>query len=99
MRHRHSERAAVLLGVLNRRLSGRRITGVEVLLIKGEATVATLEEVAEPDAQVGAVGHCRRIGGRQVARALESESAISGPQQPRDETLAPAPLRLHPRTL
>ena len=33
-RHRHLERAAVLLGVFDRRLSRRRITGVEVLLIE-----------------------------------------------------------------
>src|SRR5258707_7168545 len=48
-RHGHPERAAVLLGVLNRRLSWRRITGVEVLLIEREATVAALEEIAQPD--------------------------------------------------
>ena len=91
-RHRHPERAAVLLGVLDRRLSRRRITGVEVLLVEGEATVVALEEVAEPDAQVGAVGPRLRVGERQVVRALEPESAIIGLQRAwrRDPSLRPA---------
>src|SRR5438034_9865398 len=65
-RHRHPERAAVLLGVLDRRLSRCRITAVEALLVEGETTVATLDELAEPDAQIGAVGPRPRAGARQV---------------------------------
>src|SRR5262249_13329978 len=44
-RYRHSEHAAVLLGVLDRGLSRRRVTGVESLRIERETTAATLEEV------------------------------------------------------
>ena len=40
-----------MLGVLDRGLSRRRIPGVDVLLIECEATVAALEEIAQPDAQ------------------------------------------------
>src|SRR5215472_12507975 len=54
--HRHFDNAAVLLGVLDRHLSRRRVTGVESLRVERESTVVTLEEVAEPDAHVGAVG-------------------------------------------
>ena len=74
--HWHPERAAILLGVFDRRLSQRRITGVEVLRIERESTVATLEEVAESDAQVGAVRPRLLAGKRLVVGALESESAI-----------------------
>src|SRR5438874_3975837 len=64
------ERSAVLLGVLDRGLSRRRITGVDVLLIECEATVVALEEIAQPDAQVGAVGARFRAGERQeIGRA------------------------------
>ncbi len=79
-RHGHPERSAVLLGVLNRRLSWRRITGIEVLLIEREATVAALEEIAQPDAQVGAIGARFRASERLVARTLKPESAIIGLQ-------------------
>src|SRR5258707_261731 len=95
-RHGHPERAAVLLGVLNRRLSWRRITGVEVLLIEREATVAALEEIAQPDAQVGAISARFRAGERLVARTLKPESAIIGLQRGREETRAAACLQLEP---
>src|SRR5258707_250356 len=95
-RHGHPERAAVLLGVLNRRLSWRRITGVEVLLIEREATVAALEEIAQPDAQVGAIGASLRAGERLVVRALKPKSAIIGLQRGREETRAAACLQLEP---
>src|SRR5215468_5345255 len=49
--HWHPEGAAVLLGVLDRRLSRRRITGVEPLLIEREATLVAFEEIAQPDTQ------------------------------------------------
>src|SRR5262249_26333059 len=75
------------------RLSGRRISGAKVLLIEGEETVATLEDVTEPQAQVGAVGSRLPVRGRQVG-ALESESAISRLQRCGDQTLAPARLHL-----
>src|SRR4029077_19870313 len=93
-RNGHPERATVLLGVLNRRLSWRRITGVEVLLIEREATVAALEEIAQPDAQVGAIGARFRAGERLVARTLKPESAIIGLQRGREETRAAACLQL-----
>src|SRR6185437_2668296 len=54
--HRHFEHAAILLGVLERHLSRRGVTGVEMLLVELEATVVAPEEVAEPEAQIGAVG-------------------------------------------
>src|SRR6266705_4170490 len=77
-RHWHPERAAVLLGILDRRLSRRRVTGVEALLIEREAAVAALEEIAQPDAQVGAIGARFRAGERLVVRAMKPESAIVG---------------------
>ena len=55
-RHRHFHQAAELLGVLDRHLSRRRVTGADFLVIERETTVVTLKEVAEPDTQVGAVG-------------------------------------------
>src|SRR5262245_58000455 len=55
-RHRDPEGAAVLLGVLDRRLSGRGVAGLAVLSVEGDATVAAVGGFAEPDAQVGAVG-------------------------------------------
>src|SRR5258707_2533417 len=95
-RHGHPERAAVLLGVLNRRLSWRRITGVEVLLIEREPTVAALEEIAQPNAQVCAIGARLCAGERLVVRTLKPESAIIGLQRGREETRATACLQLEP---
>src|SRR5260370_23398561 len=86
----------ILLGVLNRCLSWRRITGVEVLLIEREATVAALKEIAQPDAQVGAIGACLRAGERLVVRTLKPESAIIGLQRGGEETRAAACLQLEP---
>src|SRR5262249_37458945 len=88
-RQRQPERAAELLGVLERRLSGCRISGADVLFIEVELTVVTLEDVVKSDADVGAVGPRLGVGGRQVG-ALESESAVIGLQRCGDETLAPA---------
>src|SRR5262249_27785532 len=62
-----------------------------------EATVVTLEEVLEPDAHVGAVGTGPRAGKRLIVRTMETESAIIGPQRPRDETLGLTRLHLEPR--
>ena len=53
--HRHFDDAAKLLGVLERHQSRRRVPGVDFLLVELETTVVPLDEVAEPDAQVGAV--------------------------------------------
>src|SRR6478609_3521830 len=52
----HFEHAAVLLRVLDRHLSRRRVTGVESLRVELETTLMSLNEVTEPDAHVGAVG-------------------------------------------
>src|SRR2546429_4953024 len=95
-RHGHPERAAVLLGVLNRRLSWRRITGVEVLRIERETTVAALEEIAQPNAQVCAIGARLRAGERLAVRTLKPESAIIGLQRGREETRGTACLQLEP---
>src|SRR5262245_22194121 len=97
VRHPHLDRAAELFGGLQRRLSRRRITGVEVLLIESESTVATLEEVVERDAHVGAVRsrHSSRIGERK-AITLEAESAVAGAHCAGDKTLAPAGLHFEP---
>src|SRR5262245_24530914 len=80
-RHREPEGAAVLLGVLDRRLAGRGVAGVAVLHIEGDATVAAVGGFAEPDAQVGAVGSRLRVGERGGGGAVEPESAILGSQR------------------
>src|SRR5215472_19012442 len=88
-RHRHPERAPVLLGVLDRRLSRRRITGVEPLRIEREASVAALEQIAQADAQVSAIGARFLAGKRLVIRAMKSESAIIGLQRGGEQARAP----------
>jgi hypothetical protein len=85
-----------LLGVLDRGLSRRRITGVDVLLVEREATIPALEEIAHPDAHVGAIGARFRAAERLVARALKPESTIIGLQGGREETRAAACLQLEP---
>src|SRR5215469_11400953 len=77
-RHRHPERAAVLLGVLDRRLSRRRITRVEPLRIKRESSIAALKEIAQPDAHVSAIGARFLARERLVVWTLKPESAIIG---------------------
>src|SRR4029453_12822001 len=94
--YRHLERAAELLRVFDRRLSRRRIAGVETLLIEGDLTVTALEEVAKPDAQIRAVGPGRAVREGRVVRATEPESAIVGAQGSREQALAPPGLHLKP---
>src|SRR5262245_41225756 len=80
-RHRDPEGAAVLLGVLDRRLAGRGVAGVAVLRIERDATLAAVDGLAEADAQVGAVGSRLRVGERRGGGAVEPESAILGSQR------------------
>src|SRR6516225_6464862 len=94
--HWHPERASILLGVLDRRLSRRRITGIEILLIECKPAVVALEEIAQPDAQVSAIGASLRAAERLVARALKPESAIIGLQRGGEETRAAPCLQLEP---
>ena len=58
--------------------------------------MVTLEEVAEPDAEVSAVSTRLRAGERPVIRAMEPESAIIGSQRGGEETHATARLHLEP---
>src|SRR5262252_217047 len=92
--HRHPECAAILLGVLDRRLSRRRITGVELLRIKREASVAPLKEIAQPDAQVSAIGARFLASERLVVWTLKPESAIVGLQRGGEQTRAATGLQL-----
>src|SRR6516225_7408448 len=56
----------------------------------------TLKEVAESDAEVGAVGPSLVAGEGLAVRALEPESAIIGLQRGREETRGAACLHLEP---
>src|SRR5207249_10896061 len=85
-----------LLGGLERRLARRRVTGVAVLRIEGEPTLASLEEITEPDARLGAIGARRRISERRGIGAGEPEPPVVGPQRAGNETFAPARLHLEP---
>src|SRR6516225_8818095 len=56
----------------------------------------TLKEVAESDAEVGAVGPSLVAGEGLAVRALEPESAIIGSERGGEETRAAASLDLEP---
>jgi hypothetical protein len=95
-RHGNFEHAAVIPRVLERCLARRGVAGVEVLRIECDSPAAAIHEVAEPDAQVGAVRHGIRVSERHVVWATELESTISGLHRPGEETFAPGGLYLEP---
>src|SRR5947207_5579574 len=96
VRYGHLERAAVLLGVLDRCLARRRVATIDVLLIEGNATVPATEEIVQADAEVGAVCQGFRVTEQTVVGAMESESAIIGLLQTGEESFAPGGLQLEP---